>query len=121
LLFAAALHPMWILLYPFFHSLQYLLFVYAYKRGERASGSARGIWSWFAASLLGGAMFFALLPMSLEQWLNPGMSLFLPVTAAFVIFINIHHYFIDNVIWRKEHTEMTQYLFHSHHTGRAHP
>jgi len=29
----------------------------------------------------------------------------------FWVFINIHHYFIDNVIWRRENTDVSKYLF----------
>jgi hypothetical protein len=121
LLFMAAFHPFWILIYPFFHSLQYLLFVYAYKRGEHrqrkegASPAERrrlraGLIRWCAASVIGGAVFFTLLPMAGEWLVNPGSTLF-PLTAACIIFINVHHYFIDNVIWRKEHPEIAAYLF----------
>jgi hypothetical protein len=31
----------------------------------------------------------------------------------FWIFINVHHYFIDNVIWRRDNPETGAYLFGS--------
>ncbi|MEX1317921.1 MAG: hypothetical protein AB1Z22_12465, partial [Synechococcaceae cyanobacterium] len=37
-----------------------------------------------------------------------GHSLFL---FSFWIFINIHHYFMDSVMWRRENHEVAQYLF----------
>lgn len=113
-LFAASLHPLWIFLYPAFHSLQYLMFVYAYKRGQQqvTRQSQRSISLFFMASVVLGVMFFWAVPGAFEIALNPGNTLLLPVTGAFVIFINIHHYFIDNVLWRKEHAEIAQYLFH---------
>ena len=37
-----------------------------------------------------------------------GPSLFL---FAFYIFINIHHYFLDNVMWRRGNPDVQQYLF----------
>jgi hypothetical protein len=37
-----------------------------------------------------------------------GASLFLFVAW---VFLNIHHYFIDNVIWRRENPEAKAYLF----------
>lgn len=30
---------------------------------------------------------------------------------VFWIFINVHHYFLDNVIWRAENPETRQHLF----------
>ena len=29
----------------------------------------------------------------------------------FWIFINVHHYFLDNVMWRRENPETGKYLF----------
>lgn len=122
LLLAAALHPMLILVYPFFHSLQYLLFIYAYRRGEAASqvGNAGGVAVrtvmhqilqslLFAIGL--GVLFFFAIPAFFEGIFNPDNALLLPLTGVFIIFINIHHYFIDNVIWRKENPEVSAYLF----------
>ncbi|MGE0753676.1 MAG: hypothetical protein AB7L92_00775 [Alphaproteobacteria bacterium] len=123
LLLSAALHPMLILVYPFFHSLQYLLFVYAYRRGEAGHKLStaqdemqRSAIRWQVVRSVGlalvlGVVFFFLFPALLEQWFNSQQNLFLPVTAAFIIFINIHHYFIDNVLWRKENEEVGRYLF----------
>ncbi len=115
-LFAAALHPLWIVVYPFFHSMQYLLFVYAYKRGEKRSGhaSAKQLLTFTAVAVALGAAAFKFAPEALEAALNPAHSLVLPITACVIIFINIHHYFIDNVIWRKEHSEIARYLFGGH-------
>lgn len=112
-LFAASLHPLWIFLYPLFHSLQYLMFVYAYKRGENhiTQQSPHLLPRFFMISIVLGVMFFWAVPGASETLFNPDNSLLLPITGAFVIFINIHHYFIDNVLWRKEHVEISEYLF----------
>ncbi len=118
-LLIAWVHPMWIMLYPLFHSLQYLMFVYAYKRGETATKMQAGepqaitqLKRFVLVALLCSLLFFDLLPEALSGLFNAGGSLLLPLTASFVVFINIHHYFMDNVIWRKEHTEIPAYLFH---------
>jgi hypothetical protein len=37
-----------------------------------------------------------------------GSTLFL---FTFWIFINIHHYFLDNVMWRRGNPEVSKYLF----------
>jgi hypothetical protein len=54
-----------------------------------------------------------LLPKYLDahQIIDP--VLFGPTVAMFAVtvFINIHHYFIDNVIWRGTNPDMRKYLF----------
>ena len=30
---------------------------------------------------------------------------------VFWIFINVHHYFLDNVMWRRENPDTKKYLF----------
>jgi hypothetical protein len=123
LLGLAFIHPLWLVLYPVFHSLQYLLFVYAYKRGERAERlseateetdrlrAKRGVFRFGAAAFWLGFICFAALPTWLENYFNPDDSFLFPMTATLVIFINVHHYFIDNAIWRRENGEVAQYLF----------
>lgn len=128
----AWVHPLWIMAAPFFHSLQYYLFVFAYKKGhyrkqvhtisksERtAKAQMRKIRSkfevFFGLSFLLGALFFSVIPMSLDAYLHLNLSGVFPAAyciAMFSIFINVHHYFIDNVIWRKEHSDVGDYLFH---------
>jgi hypothetical protein len=115
---------MWVMIYPFFHSLQYLMFVYSYKRGEtrihlseaqttEQQQQIKNQLIRFAVLAVGmGALFFEIVPGTMESWLNPERSMLLPLTAIFTIFINIQHYFIDNIIWRKEHAEIAQYVFY---------
>ena len=42
-----------------------------------------------------------------------GSTLFGPAVFVFifVMWINIHHYFIDNVIWRRDNEDVRKYLF----------
>ncbi len=114
-------HPLWIYVAPMFHSLQYLLFVWSYKRGEsqiayeneswtRESGE-RHLKRFAAIALLGGLLLFNTLPDTLT-YLTFDSSLLLPFTFMAAIFINIHHYFIDNVIWKKDNPQVGVYLFH---------
>lgn len=124
LLFLSGMHPLWVLVFPFFHSLQYLMFVYAYKRGEvgiklseaKDPGEAQAIRDYLKRFVLiafvTSALFFAALPFALETLFNPAQAFLFPMAAIALIFINIHHYFIDNVIWRKENAEVSKCLFH---------
>lgn len=123
LLLLAWHHPLWAFAAPMFHSLQYLLFVWAYKRGEADIHRAGHLWTreeakkhmkrFAAIACLGGALLFYMIPHALEKWLAGSFNmLLLPITFSFTIFLNIHHYFIDNVIWKKENPMVGQYLFH---------
>ena len=87
---------------PFFHSLQYLTFVY---RVERSRPSIRESAGRGTALILGlaltGWMAFEVVPgnldMSMQATTTFGFSFCL---IAANLFLNIHHYFIDNVLWR---------------------
>jgi hypothetical protein len=128
LAFANWMHPAWLLIVPFFHSLQYLLFVAAYRRGhyrqdlhlastlpdpEKARKRLRGQHErFYGYAFLLGILGFYLIPGLLDHYSLSGK--WLPASffmTAFTIFINIHHYFIDNVIWRKENTEVGERIF----------
>ena len=128
LLAFVTLHPLFIYAAPMFHSLQYMLFVYAYKRGEfRGSGAelahhavgadgkaAKPYWmrmlSYFLLMVATGALFFDILPLYFElkspRWGWPLMA-----TPMFHVFINTHHYFIDSAIWRKGDAQVSRNLF----------
>jgi hypothetical protein len=53
----------------------------------------------------------------LPAWLNGAVAydrgIFGATASFFVfwIFINIHHYFLDNVMWRRENPETRRFLF----------
>jgi hypothetical protein len=124
LLLLSYYHPLWVYMTPFLHSAQYLLFVVAYKRGESRTLIARQtpeaevrkqVERFMLIAFLLGLLLFTGIPRSLG-WLTTDLAiehgLFLPFLYAFTVFINIHHYFIDNVIWRKENREVGQYVFH---------
>lgn len=114
-------NPLYFLAIPFFHSIQYFTFVYALKKGEAddvktSSFEAKKlVFIYLGFSILTGAFLFEISPRILDVAIHYdqdiyGQGLFLFI---FSVFINIHHYFIDNVIWRRDNKEVSHYLFHS--------
>lgn len=84
---------------PFFHSLQYLAFVYRIEQSENPSPT-RTVLLTFGLCLTGWLAFEAIpgnLDMVFDNARTFGMSFFL---IAANLFLNIHHYFLDNVLWR---------------------
>lgn len=121
-LFAFA-HPNLIIFVPALHSLQYILFVWklVYERTKdhilQAGGNVQEITSrmivknmlpFLTVGFAAGALLFVCLPLWLDKVVPYdreifGSSLFV---YCFLIFLNIHHYFIDFAIWRKDNPEM---------------
>jgi hypothetical protein len=106
-------HEFYFLLVPLFHSLQYLA-VAGKLEHARLRGSARyEVKAAVIAMALiaAGWLSFDLVPSALDKWLATfeAWRLFFFFTAA-MLFINIHHYFIDNVIWRSRDPVVKQYL-----------
>lgn len=84
---------------PFFHSLQYLAFVYRVE-GARQTTNARAT-GLVLGLCLTGWLAFEVVPGNLDQSCNAMGTLgFSFCLIAFNLFINIHHYFLDNVLWR---------------------
>jgi len=81
-----------------FHSMQYLVFIW---RMERAVRSPAQLGLGAVALVATGWLVFQGLPAVLDRALHSedvtGGTFFL---LAVSLFVNIHHYFIDNVIWR---------------------
>ena len=102
---------------PFFHSLQYLVFVYRIEKEKLAttsmSSNRKNIFATCLIMLLivVGWLSFNLVPEMFDEMTGiasiHNVSFFV---AAAHIFINIHHYFIDNVIWRFDNTDIKKYL-----------
>lgn len=118
-------HPAFMLLIPFFHSMQYLIFVVAFRhhKAKAAAGTladaggrlryVKGVWGELLMAAATGAVFMWFMPTYMDRmqiaaagWNQP--SLFY---NCFTIFINVHHYFIDNVLWRSDNEEMREHLF----------
>lgn len=121
-------NPLVLAVVPTFHSLQYLAVVWRYQinaaeRGDAAPAPAMVSrllptqWSSFVffigIGVLLGYLGFQGIPRSIDalvpydrHLLGPSMFLF-----SFYIFINIHHYFLDNVMWRRGNPDVQQYIF----------
>lgn len=114
---------------PLFHALQYFPFVYKFRKGEAARefeiapeavwGDRRATRSIILFGLTGlvlGASFMYLLPAGMDALLER----YRPATPdftrhffliSFVVFINIHHFFIDYAFWRRDNTDVQAHLF----------
>lgn len=116
-------HPAVILIVPALHSMQYLAVVWRYRwnleqdRTElgilRGTSPSQRFALFIAIGIAMGYLGFWALP----SWLGAvvpydkeafGGSLFVYI---FWISINIHHYFLDNVMWRKDNPDTARYLF----------
>jgi hypothetical protein len=119
-------------LIPCMHSLQYLIVVWRYQLNveEGKSDAARPasvatlshfnlrlatqrFIGFLTRGVVLGAIGFWVLPILLSQFMPYdrelyGHHLFFFI---FIIFINIHHYFIDNAMWRKENPHTLKHLF----------
>jgi hypothetical protein len=116
---------LWLLLVPALHSIQYILVV-ARFRLNRCRDAAAGNGGTDTAALTRAMARFAGIGVLLGWlgfWGLPWLcqALLLPYDRAafggtaflfvFWIFINVHHYCLDNVMWRRENPEMRRYLF----------
>ncbi len=126
------LSPLLIFIIPTMHSLQYLVVVWRYQLNrERAEEAlhdpdsrifgmktgmrpmhARFV-SFLAIGAILGFLGFWGVPFLLDILQPYDSSQFgsFAFMAVFWLFINVHHYFLDNVMWRRENTDMKKYLF----------
>ena len=120
----SGINPLFMYLIPALHSVQYLFFVWLMKKNQasahegppsfgRPTAVVLGAW---AASALGlGLLLFHLLPSALDAGLVDARAARFsdlgptPYFAALFTFVNLHHYLMDFVIWRRENPE-TRYL-----------
>ncbi len=126
------INPIWALLIPALHSIQYLVVVWRfqtnsetaqlgrtdYKAGSlarRAFGDRPlGHLGLFAVSgIVFGYMGFWAFPILMLEYVPYDRAVFGNTLFLFFvgIFINIHHYFLDNVMWRRENPDAKRYLF----------
>ena len=119
--------PLMLYMIPALHSLQYLYFVWLLSKNQARAAAeppffgppARQRLLLLALSALGlGWLLFHAAPelldavrMSAHRRAHETLGDLgpTPYFAAFFVFVNIHHYFMDNVIWRRENPE-TRYL-----------
>ncbi len=121
-------NPLVLAVVPTFHSLQYLAVVWRYQLNAAAQGAAAPApsalsrllpaqWSSFAffiaIGVLLGFLGFQGIPRSIDALLPYNNHVFGPALFlfSFYIFINIHHYFLDNVMWRRGNPDVQQYIF----------
>jgi len=90
---------------PLFHSLQYILIAWSIQVGEKLqlgrleptrSGVARATAKWGVANLAGGVVLFYLLP---EIGVTAGFDRLFSTGLVFAA-VQIHHFFVDGVIWK---------------------
>jgi hypothetical protein len=122
------LDPLLAYMIPALHSLQYLYFVALLTRNaareEQGPPSFKGNVVLRLSTLAGCAVALGwLLLRGVPGWLDGALALPeasdpgemaaigpTPYLAAFVTFVNIHHYFMDYVIWRREQPETRHLL-----------
>ena len=137
------LDPAVILIVPAFHSLQYLVVVWRYQlnvetsalreepvRTEAPAGGGRWlrllrsaparVGRFVVVGTLLGAGGFWVAPIFLDTLTGYDRAVFGTTLFLFIgwVFINIHHYFIDAVMWRRENSETRRYLFAGQASGR---
>jgi len=112
--FDTPIHPI-VFFIPLLHALQYMTIVFKMKHNELLDTQISGK-SFVTFIILGfviGALIFDNIPGALDNMIHYNNEIYGSTWFLFMfwVFINIHHYFIDNVIWRKENHEVKKYLF----------
>lgn len=118
-----SLDPLMVYLIPALHSIQYLYFVALLRRNQahedegpprfgRPASTQLALLALSSLSL--GWLLFHGAPGALDALFTPRSSRLTdlgptPFLAAFFASVNIHHYFMDHVIWRRENPD-TRYL-----------
>lgn len=119
--------PLFLLAVPAIHSLQYLAVVWRFETNRQSARPDAGapaalprvfgtqarlrLAAFAGAGVALGFAGFHGAP-ALLQALSPATALGAALYAfTFAVFINVHHYFIDSVIWRRENPEAKRYLF----------
>ncbi len=110
-------NPNFVLVIPMFHSLQYLLFagnVVSNIEQESNKNKAvhNSIFKWWGPAFILAALGFHFIPLCLDRFIGApsgfGNAQFYLI--GFILFINIHHYFIDSVLWKRESGLIREYL-----------
>jgi hypothetical protein len=106
-------YEFYFLLIPLFHSIQYLAVAgkFEHARLRRSSHYEIKATAIVACVVAAGWLSFDFIPSTLDKWLGTfdAWHIFFFFTAA-MLFINIHHYFIDNVLWRFRDPVVRQHL-----------
>lgn len=119
-LFFREVNPIYFAFVPAFHSLQYLTVVWRYELNANGaspeSASKKPIWRLIKFYMLGaglGAAGFWAAPLLLTDMVAYDTALLGASAFMFVFwtFINVHHYLMDNVMWRKGNPDVAKHLF----------
>lgn len=112
----SSLPEYYLVMVPFFHSLQYLPFALRIENEKIKKNS----WYNLQVSvrilflLAIGLLAFELIPSVLDKKLETDIyqsAWFF--TAAFAVFLNIHHFFIDSVVWKLKDQEVRNNLLYN--------
>jgi hypothetical protein len=121
----AAFNPTFFVLVPMFHSLQYLPFATKVEQGRIAARhparrSRTRRFAVTAVAVCGAAwLLFEIGPDLADSASHSSTKLGVFFFAAMVpVLVNIHHYFIDHVIWRRSEPEVFEYLTAAPAPGR---
>jgi len=101
---------------PALHSIQYLLFVgklsHSKDRERVRQGGDSKLMLFVSVGAFAGAMSFWGVPFVLDRVVPYDRDVFgsTMFMMMFYVFINVHHYFIDFAIWRKDNPDM-KYLY----------
>jgi hypothetical protein len=98
---------------PFFHSLQYLPFSYRMELGKVKKNAFfhTNLSLRILTLLIIGFLAFEQVPTWIDTWLDTKQhqsAMFFMV--AFMVFINVHHFFIDSIAWRFDQADLRKNL-----------
>lgn len=119
------INPAFFVFVAFFHSLQYLPFVYKFKGSEVKKKLREELhedhpkyfsyWPLAVFAIIGvtlGAVFMEIMPKQIDKSNADFFSQNFFI-VSFLVFINVHHYFIDSSFWRRDNKRVQEYLFRS--------
>ena len=122
------INPLWLLLTPALHSLQYLAVVWRFETNfavarysasdndPTSSGKPKIAKHLLVFVLIGTGVGFIgfwgapLVMTTIAQSPTEALGIGIYLFCAW-IFINVHHYFMDNVMWRRDNPDTKKYLF----------
>ncbi len=111
--------PTMLLVVPALHAIQYHVVVGRYEI-NRASSKTNSAWGhytsvvgFFGLAVLLSFLAFKWAPMDIGRTVNYSRLIFGGTAFFFIfgIFINIHHFFMDNVVWRGDNPGTAAHLF----------
>ncbi len=124
----AAFVVLMVLATPAAHSLQYLIVVWRYQlnveRDKLETDRPRSVFAtplsrlayFFIFGVVIGFCGFWVIPTAFDLFVAYDRAIFgsQMFLFMFAIFINVHHYFLDNVMWRRENRDVAKHLFRAH-------